>query len=317
MTGTPIDAADLDIASGRAPLTVTPELKGAWNWRSPRSGVFVPQEEPVRGRTYTFSIRPGLRDVSGQPLPGDQPTLALKVPTLQMIGRHPNWFPPQDAPRSPRLFLQFNDRINAAAAGRTIHFASGTGARASASVRAATWGDLQDGGGVPTHFRQEALKVAEISQDGTPLAADRVLPATLVVAPSQPLPLGTGWELIIPEIVSTDGKSRLERQAKVPVGDVVPLLVSYGSALNEVGQPKSLFLRFNRPLAESVSKEDIRRRLVLDPEPPAWTMEVEKDWVQITGPFDLQKPYKLTLSPGLSAHDGLAMASPYEQSFEF
>lgn len=302
---------------GPAPLTISPPLRGTWTWRSSESGVFVPGEEPVRARTYTFAVREGLVDATGRPLALPQPVLSLKSASLALVEYHPRWFPSNNAPRSPQVFLQFNDRVNAATAAKMLRFTDNTGRQIPSLVRAATYGDLPLGYELRLQFREKALAVAGAPDIGTAPAPSLNLPGTLIVAPSEPLPVGAGWKLAVGKVPSADGKSAVEEARSVNIGDVEPLKVGYSSATHEVGTPKTIVLRFNKDLAPTITAEEILARVSLSPLPSEFKATYEQQWLRLTGAFNHETTYRVTINPGLKAADGLTMTSAHTEEFVF
>jgi hypothetical protein len=148
-----------DVPVGDWPITVSPPLKGRWVWRSGSSGVFSPEEEPQGAQVYSFSVRAGLTDLQGKLVPA-QAGFQQKGTGLVMTHRHPTWFPASNAPRQPQLLLQFNDKVAAAAAAKTIHFADKKGTTVKVTARQALFGDLPRGYEIPPVFRQRALALA-------------------------------------------------------------------------------------------------------------------------------------------------------------
>jgi len=313
------ESMELEAAGRGGPLAVTPALRGRWTWRSASTGVFVASEEPARGQTYTFSVREGLTDTLGQPVPMPQPTLILKSPGLRLIHRYPTWFSRDQAPREPLLILQFNDRVNVAAAAKSLHFTDKAGIVVRAKVRAATYGDLPRGYEIAPAFRQHALALASGGGGSPTLTTDPALalPGTLVVTPAAPLPVGQEWQLVVADLPTVDGKSRLEEAQAVRLGDVPPLQISYRTAANEVGTPKHIGLRFNKQLAASTTAAEVISRVAVDPLPTSLKITYEEEWLQLAGDFKHETAYRVTLAPGLAASDGLAMDTPFAETFVF
>jgi uncharacterized protein YfaS (alpha-2-macroglobulin family) len=305
------------IPATRVPLTISPALAGTWVWRSAESGAFVPSDEPQRGQTYTFSVREGQRDLSGRPLAPAQPSLTLKAAGLRLVARHPTWFSTHNAPRTPQLLLQFNDRVNAGAAADGIRFVEKSGQSTRATVRLATMGDLPRRYEVSPGFLQQALSLAGASDVTRTASPTLPLPGTLVVSTTEPLPIGEEWRLVVSDVPSADGRTRLEEPASIAIGNVVPLQIDYSSAANDIGAPKTISFRFNLPIAPEMTAADIVRHVSLAPEPPGMKVAFEKEWVRIAGDFAHETKYQLTVTPGLLSADGRPMRATHQETFEF
>lgn len=301
----------------RRPLTVTPPLRGRWSWRSSESGVFVPLEEPVRGQSYSFAVRPTLTDASGGPLRLPQPTFNLKAPSLSLIDRHPRWFGSHNLTRVPQILLQFNAPVNASTAGRQIHFVNQGGAKIRSVARVATFATLPTGWELPQNFRQKALQVAGAPDTTTPPEPTLALPGTLIVTPAEPLPVGNDWKIEVAGVRTLDGKGSLEQSSIFTLGDIEPLKPAYDFAENEIGRPKVIKLAFNKPLAPEIAAEAVTQRVSVQPEPTGYQATFENGTLTLAGEFRHQTPYTVTLAPGLTAADGLAMSAPYKKEFSF
>ena len=106
----------LELGQDAAPVVITPTLSGRWRWRSRESGVFTPLEAPVRGQTYTLTVRDGLRDSFNHPLAAPQPDFVIKTAGLRLTHHHPTWYSSDNVPRQPNLILQFNEPVDEIAA---------------------------------------------------------------------------------------------------------------------------------------------------------------------------------------------------------
>ena len=301
-----------------APATTTPPWKGRWTWRSQQSAVFTPAEPPQKGQTYVFELREGLATLDGRSFSGGTPFTA-KTAGLTLTHRHPGWFPPNNAPRDPRLLLQFDEPIDAAAAGPSIHFQNRSGMQLAAVVRQAKVDDLPPINRGPALLRQRALSFLENPADVSPDAKDRLLPATLVVRPPEDLPIGEAWALVLdPGTRAADGKSTLEASQSIALGDVPPLRVDGCTAVNNLGEPKLIRLSFNKALAEDTGLDAIASRVRVEPEPPEMKVTLAgEQGVHIEGGFRVSQTYRVSLAGGLKAKDQLAMGAAFNSDVSF
>lgn len=312
--------AGVEVEAGEGPVLVTPALKGRWAWRSANSGVFVVGEDPVRGASYTFSVKPGITDVLGQPLP-PQPSFTQRAAGLMMTHRNPTWFPYSNAPRVPRLILQFNDKINLASAQKGLVFRDANNRTVKANVRLATYSDLSGEYVVTPLFRQRALTLAGVLEEGVSVEGTTVLPGTLVVSPVNPLPAGEEWHLIIEGVAGMAPNVKLEDEQRIKIGDVQPLKIGNAFESNEIGEPKRIYLYFNKPLAEGTTEEEVLKRVKVSPVPEDMQLKLEGDEsapiIAIRGAFEHETPYMVSVAGGLKSADGLTMTEPFEESFIF
>ena len=304
-----------ELGQGAAPVVITPALNGRWRWRSRESGVFTPLDAPVRGQTYTLTVPDDLRDAFGQPLAAPQPDFVIKTAGLRLTHHHPTWSS-DNAPRQADLILQFNEPVDETAARQSLRFINAAGTSVPATVRRATFGDLPRNYDITPAFREQALSLAAPAQSQPP-APELVLPGTLVVTPASPLPVGEKWQLIATDIVTADGKSTLEEPASIEIGDIPALGIGHAHIEHSVGSPKQIVLRFNKPVAKSLTADEVTRRVTIAPVPTGLKATFAHQELTLTGGFLHETSYQVSLADGLRAEDGVTMDEPYNGTFLF
>ena len=306
----------LELGQDAAPMVITPTLSGRWRWRSRESGVFTPLEAPVRGQTYTLTVRDGLRDSFDHPLAATQPDFVIKTAGLRLTHHHPTWYSSDNVPRQPNLILQFNEPVDEIAARQSLRFINAAGTSVPAIVRRATFGDLPRNYYIQQAFREQALSLAAPDQSQPP-APELALPGTLVVTPASPLPVGEKWQLTATDVVTADGKSTLEEPASIEIGDIPALGIGHDHIEHSVGSPKQIVLRFNKPIASNLAADEVTRRVSIAPVPAGLKATFAHQELTLAGEFLHETSYQVTLADGLRAEDGVTMDDPYTGTFLF
>ena len=306
----------LELGQDAAPMVITPTLSGRWRWRSRESGVFTPLEAPVRGQTYTLTVRDGLRDSFDHPLAATQPDFVIKTAGLRLTHHHPTWYSSDNVPRQPNLILQFNEPVDEIAARQSLRFINAAGTSVPATVRRAIFGDLPRNYYIQQAFREQALSLAAPDQSQPP-APELALPGTLVVTPASPLPVGEKWQLTATDVVTADGKSTLEEPASIEIGDIPALGIGHDHIEHSVGSPKQIVLRFNKPIASNLAADEVTRRVSIAPVPAGLKATFAHQELTLAGEFLHETSYQVTLADGLRAEDGVTMDDPYTGTFLF
>ncbi|MGI9068706.1 MAG: alpha-2-macroglobulin family protein [Pyrinomonadaceae bacterium] len=132
-------------AEAKVPVTLTPQPQGKWRWLGTQTLIFQPQAEGGRlpmATVYTLTIPAGTKSALGNALPQAKTfTFATPPPTLK------NSYPSGESqPRDPLMFLEFDQRIDAAriyqsiklqpAAGGVLRMATSEEIAADQSVKA-------------------------------------------------------------------------------------------------------------------------------------------------------------------------------------
>jgi hypothetical protein len=122
--------------AGESPLVIQPTLRGAFVWLSQRSGVFTPSEPIPLSTTLRMSLRSGLADTEGKPLP--QWSHVVQTPPMELKGSHsPIYMPTQNARPEPQISLLFNADVQISEAGAFCKFIDAKGVEIAAKVEMA------------------------------------------------------------------------------------------------------------------------------------------------------------------------------------
>ncbi|MEA2176394.1 MAG: alpha-2-macroglobulin, partial [Blastocatellia bacterium] len=113
-----IDIASQEEAAARIPVTLTPQPEGRWRWLDTQTLIFQPEMEGGRmpmATYYTVTIPAGTKSALGNALRKAAAfTFATPPPTLQRSYPGTDSTGAEGQPRDALVFLEFDQRINAA-----------------------------------------------------------------------------------------------------------------------------------------------------------------------------------------------------------
>ena len=296
-----------------SPLAVQPELAGEFKWTSTRSGLYKLTQPPKFNATYSFKLKPGLKDVEGKSLSTEQLDEVNSAP-FRIIDQYPKWFDKSDAARSPKFLFEFNDNVNPAEAAKAVFFnCAENKTRIPAKARHATGKDFEHHGAEAQATWAEVVSGAKpsISPDGARLSA-------LVIEPESPLPVGKGWTLdLSATLKNMPGHDALAAGDSIALGDVLPFEVRDIGAHTPFDRDYFVRIIFNKSIASSRWDEDpkelaaLAKRIaaVVEIEPAVELTGADADWrsVAIHGKFALNQPYSITVSQEVVSADGLPL----------
>ena len=191
----------------RCPLLIEPPLQGRFVWLSRRSGVFTPLEPTALGTVYRFTLRRGLKDDAGRRL---EARLHRTLRTPEFAVEH-GWlgFSAENVPTSPEIKLNFNADVHPDAAQAYLEFRNRAGQRIPARAVHATGEDhfyLNQWypGDVMMPWRSRFTPAfPSVPPSLSPVAFNESNQKTnldlhrLIVTPQRPLPVGSGWKLVV------------------------------------------------------------------------------------------------------------------------
>ncbi len=327
-------------AGEESPLIIHPKLAGKWVWLSTQSGVFTIAEAPPLGATFQFALRDDLKMADGKPL---HFTLkrTVKSPAFRLKGWSAlDYWSHQNLPLKPRVGLCFSANVDAWAAAPRIWFRDESKRKVAARVEQAdaksrphmvfppdraddqtnqTWAeDFQ------TQRRPAAATKATEDDAETPSAPVRssLRMNQLVVTPSEPLPAGKGWQLVIAQgLQAAEGGYQLTAPVTVEIGEVKPFTVELATE-NLVNSGKLVKIKFSKMLGASVRKEPAKW---VNVEPMVANFNVKlptNDWddrhsLVASGDFELGKDYTFTVLGETLCEEGISLGASVSKALSF
>lgn len=288
--------------------------RGHFEWRSSRSGIWVPGELPAAGADYHFHLAEGLRTLAGEPLP----TLDLGAVTgegLLVADRWPRWINVHHAHREPEFFIQFNHEVDPDSIARHIAFISADRQLVPARVSHAS------GDHWPDYAEPQATVAERFAGTGSDIdrpAADEVRLNAVVITVDEPLPVGADWRLQLSErMVAAVGGPRLAERVEVALGSITHLEVAQTHASNPFDLQPRVRLLMSKDLAPEIGDDEVAAAVSVEPAPANLKVEREGRWLLARGDFEYGRDYQVRVEPGLVGRDGLGMVEAFEEQVVF
>ncbi len=326
-------------AAAASPLVVTPELTGTFEWTSTRSGHFHLTQAPKFASSYDFKLRTGLTDLTGRPLSTEKLD-SVESARFRIIDQHPRWFNDDGQNRSPRFMFEFNDAVTPAEAVKHIKFSPENAQPVAAKIRHATGKDFtrMSAEPQPTWAEQISKVKPAVADDATRLSA-------IIVEPESPLPVAKGWHLQIAEtLTNASGHNALATGDDIQIGEITPFSVRRVEAHTPFDSDYYIDIDFNKrllpPSDTEVTKEmmdafeqkitpfiTVQRvslgqkisAVVNKDEGPLTGLkaEVQGRTLRLSGPFEVNKKYQVTVAQALTSGDSLPLQAAYKSEVSF
>jgi len=322
-----------------SPLISIPELTGTFEWTSTRSGHFHLTQAPKFSSGYDFKLRSGLIDLAGKPLSAE--TLgSFKSALFRIIDQHPRWFDDDAQNRNPRFLFEFNDNVIPGEAAKHIFFTAENAKPVPVKVRHATGKDFarMNADAAPTWAE-------EISKVKPALADDAVRLSAIIVEPEMPLPVAKGWRLRIAEkLTNASGQNALAIGENMQIGEIRPFAVRAIEAHTPFDSDYYIDIDFNKRLLPAsdtdmtkemeeafvqkllpfitVQRMSVGQKLAAvvnkDEGPVTGLKAVVNGWtLRLSGPFEVNKKYQVTVAQALTSGDNLPLQAAYKQEVTF
>ena len=307
-----------------SPLVVIPELTGAFQWTSTRSGQFHLTQAPKFASSYEFKLRAGLTDLAGKPLAVERLD-SVNSARFRIIDQHPRWFDDDAQNRTPRFLFEFNDSVTPAEVVKHIKFVSESSPQpVAAKVRHATGKDFTRMSTEP-----QATWAEEISKVKPAVGDDAARLSAIIIEPEAPLAIGK-WRLTIAQTLSNAaGINQIATGDDIQLGEIKPFEVREVEAHTPFDSDYYIDIDFNKRLLPSSDEEmkpeeqaafakKLAALVHLDPIPAGETKaEVFFRTLRISGKFPLQQPQTVTVDPAMTSGDGMILGTPVKKSVTF
>jgi uncharacterized protein YfaS (alpha-2-macroglobulin family) len=305
-----------------SPLLISPKLEGEFKWTSSRSGQFHITKGLEIGTEYHFSLRPGIKDVAGKQIPAED----FGVTSSEDFHISEHWRASSysrgfSGQRTPLYMLQFNDSVSLDDAQKLTYFQTSNKAqKVPAVVRYATSADFKK------YYRRSIEPTWEERGAGIikpVLKNNETRSNTLMVTTAEPLPIGKVWTLVIEkELKNQNGKAELSEAGAFEWGSISALAITGVEANPHFDSPHAIDVQFNKQITSyDLKPEEIAKRLApfVTVEPAVPNMKIEASYTElaITGDYELNKDYRVTISKGLPAIDDLGLEKPLSETVVF
>jgi uncharacterized protein YfaS (alpha-2-macroglobulin family) len=287
-------------------LKVDPPLPGKIEWKAPNVASFLPDQAPLMGITYKFSIPEGRKHLDGSPVPGGEiaavESLPFQMEGAVVLNRHGGEY----SPRNAQWLITWNDEVDPEMSVPFIWFENRRGGRVPVRTEVATVGearavglDLESWG---QRFDRAQPKPPVVERAERP--AEEAFPHGLIVAPATPLPIGEDWKLMIGA-----GLRNKARTAKIDVassrwvGTIAPFTVTGIHARTVANSPRQIVVGFNMHLPKDISEEDLKKAIRVSPVPDDYRVVVNQSQVILQGDFR-DDTWSVRVDGGIMSFDG-------------
>jgi len=301
-------------------LKITPAWKGKLRWTSTNTVEFLPSQAPKMNTSYVFNLTKGLKYLDGKAIGSTSLGSVLSEPFNMTYSRT---FQSLRQNRQLASYLRFNDNVSPTLAAKSIFYRDSTGKEIKATIRQATWADLESTYYVKPTWNQrfqnilllrKGKKIAELVYKKSDLLTNG-----LIVTPSQPLAVGKDWKLIIEKAYPS--RSKLEKTTTVEsvhIGSLDPLAASSISASSSADDARRIYISFNSSLPEKMTHEQIAAFVTIQPMPADMKFErSSSSTIKATGNFYAHDNYRITIKKGFTASNGLSITQNQLENAEF
>ncbi len=283
------------LAQQEVPVRIEPPLQGTWRWLGTKTLTFEYDSELIdrlpQATEYRVTVPAGIQSMSGAALAEDA-SWSFSTPPPKVVQFYP---PDSPQPLSPLLFALFDQRIEPAAALKSV------------SLRAA----YQD---LPLVLAaQEEIEKDETLREMTKNAPEG---RWLVFRPAAPLPADSAVAVTFgPGLPSAEGPRATTEAQEFSFRTYAPLKITSSSCGWGEDCPPFTFFRieFNNPLDLDSFDEDLVR---VSPEIPGVTINAVWNIIEIQGQTRGQTTYTVTLSGKIKDVFGQALGRDETVSFK-
>lgn len=269
-------AADLiDVGDQPTPFVSQPKLDGTFLWKSQTEGIFT-VTGVVAGARHRLTLAPGLKDATGKPFVVKDWSAEYRTPNFAITTEFTER---KQLPARPQIFLESTYAVRLDEAAQHIYFQD-------RDSRA--------------HFPVEIIQTAEGK------AGDSLEGTGFRVTPRAPLPVGHSFDLIVNGLVDAKSRRPLPYLQVMPAGKTEPLKVQWLGAFNHPLEDPSIRIKFDDAIDPVEASAE---RIHVEPAVEKVKFLASADEIQITGEFNLEQRYKVTISPELKGDRGYGLAS--------
>lgn len=312
--------------AAESPLVFHPAAKGTFVWLSQRSGVFTPSEPMPLGTSYRLTLRQGMTDAEGMPLEAEL-SRSVHTPAMRVSGFWPNAYWHENVTAKPTVQILLNADVTPEQASPFIFFKNDAGKKIAAQVSVApaktyfpayyssdrsvlTWRQrFEEKQRVATLKNYRSVNESEIRAEAKNL---------LIATPAQPLPIGSGWRLIVAQgLPSTEPEVSLFADAELKIGNVTPFAVTRLDAVNELNGEKHIQITFSKGLSPEFKAENALQWVTISPSVKNLRAETGGATLSIFGDFENGKPYSIKVAPGFPAVESFTLAGGHTGELSF
>ena len=308
------DTADIGKTIDNSWLEIAPALPGKLRWKAQNIAEFLPEQPPVMGSTYTFSIPKHRKHLDGSEVPaGKFATLNSEEFRLVNCNSTENrWSEDFSAPTAAWLMV-FNDEVDPLTVPAFVSFANKNGQRVAAAFERVSYN--QSG----YYGRQTRPWQARWQVDPSSVPdQESPAPHVLIARPVSPLPPGEGWQLsVLKGLPNRTATARTGSDTQHEIGRIEPFRVTGIAARTEVNEPRRIVVDFNHRLSKTLPENFLESVVSINPRPQRLQASVDGREVLITGDLGETDSYTVSIKPPFESDIGMKLQAPLAKDVKF
>ncbi len=290
-------------------LEIKPALPGKLRWKAQNIAEFLPDQCPVIGATYAFSIPKNRKHLDNSAVPAGQ-FATLAAEEFRIVSSSvPNRWNSGYSPSTGEWILVFNDDIDPATAGSFISFVSKSGQRVAAHIERAS---AERTGELANNYKSWTARW------GSTPATDALARNILVARPLTPLPPGENWRIsTLKGLPNTSATARLTEETHYDIGSIEPFQIRKIASHVVADEPRRISITFNHPLPEELPTDFLTKFLSIVPSPGNLTAESDGQTIQLSGDLFAADQYSVTIRPGIVSRIGFPLKNGITEKVVF
>ncbi|MEP7015494.1 MAG: alpha-2-macroglobulin family protein [Verrucomicrobiota bacterium] len=270
-----VNADKIDMSGQPVPFVSLPKIDGDFLWKSQTEGVFT-VKGVVAGAKHRLTLVRDLKDARGKPVVA--PGWSAEFSTTE-FNLTTDFTAREHLEAQPQIALESTYNVRLSEVPDHVYF--------------------QD------RDSQQRFPVNVIlwSQAKLPSESEAT---TFSVSPRAPLPTGHTYDLIVNGLVEARSHKALPYLKVIPAGTTAPLEIAWVGAFNSGFEERSIRIKFSDEIEPAEATPD---KIDIQPAVKDAKMLASLDEVKVTGTFDLNQRYRVTISTALKGARGYGLAA--------
>jgi uncharacterized protein YfaS (alpha-2-macroglobulin family) len=305
----PMVSGDALGPANQSPIVFDPPIIGDFSWLSTRSGTFTPKGPIPLGSFFQASLRPNLKNASGQPI---RFSFAKKftTPPFRLTFFNSGVWDDTDVTPTPKVKLAFNLPVTADPA--AFQFVDAAGQFVTAKVERFTGDEYFP---VPPQA-EDWNKRWKLAIDPATASNERM--NCLIVEPSKSLSPSKAWKLVVNAgLEDITGNYRVAMPQQIPLGQVTPFALANFQAENFINSGPTLTLSFNQEIGPDITPATAKNYFRFEPEPSGLVWDNDYRQLMVQGKFEVGQEYKIHIAQDVYSDDGRSFSGERTIPFTF
>ena len=138
------------------------------------------------------------------------------------------------------------------------------------------------------------------------------------IQPASDLPYDRNWTLVLPtNLASSDQSHQLARPFQLKLGSIRAFATNSIHAVSPYDNTRRIDIHLNKRLAEKLAVDRVAELVHVSPRPDELRISKSSNTIRLHGQFALNKDYRVTIQPGLPAHDRTTIEKEQRSTVRF